>query len=69
MPKTKPNKPQISKRRAIDDRATQFKNPLLRVAIAPVAELRKSDPEYMEIDRLDRLKEFEGYYEVISDGQ
>ena len=70
MPKTKPNKPQVSrpqlsKRQKYDDREAQFKNPLLRVAIAPVAELQRSDPGWAEIDRLGELRKYEGYVEVV----
>jgi len=54
-----------TKRKAIDDHESQFKNSILRVAIAAVHELRKSDPYWMSVDRLDRLGEYEGYYEVV----
>jgi len=65
MPKTKPTKPQVSKRYKYDEREAQFKNPLLRVAIAPVAELQRSEPGWCEIDRLGELRKYEGYVEVV----
>lgn len=57
MPKTK--------LKVIDDRDPRFKNPLLKVAIVSVDEIRKSEPSWVPVDRLDRLKEYEGYYEVV----
>lgn len=67
-PKTQPKKAEVVRRHAIDDRDPQFENPLLRVAIKPVAELQKSDPGWKPIDNLHRLSEYEGYFEVLEYG-